>query len=105
MPKKRFIGVVVSDKMDKTVTVRVERTVKHPKFGKYIKKSKKFYAHDENNECRVGDVVEIEESRPLSKLKRWVVLRILKKAELGESLETPGAEDAEIIGLEGGSRR
>lgn len=106
MPKKRFIGVVVSDKMDKTVTVRVDRTVKHPKFGKYIRRSKKFYAHDENNECRVGDVVEIEESRPLSKLKRWVVLRIVERSKLGEKLETPEAEEETMLDeLKGGSRQ
>ncbi|MCX7654022.1 MAG: 30S ribosomal protein S17 [Fervidobacterium sp.] len=99
MPKKRFIGVVVSDKMDKTVTVKVERLVKHPKFGKYIKKSKKFYAHDENNACKIGDVVEIEESRPLSKLKRWVVVQILERSKLG--LQTPETE--ELFENEGGS--
>ncbi|ODN30362.1 30S ribosomal protein S17 [Fervidobacterium thailandense] len=101
MPRKRFIGVVVSDKMDKTVTVKVERLVKHPKFGKYVKRSKKFYAHDENNECRVGDIVEIEESRPLSKLKRWVVIRIVERSKLGEQLQTPEFEE-EVAELEGG---
>lgn len=101
MPRKRFIGVVVSDKMDKTVTVKVERLVKHPKFGKYVKRSKKFYAHDENNECRVGDIVEIEESRPLSKLKRWVVVRIVERSKFGEQLQTPELEE-EVAELEGG---
>uniref|UniRef100_A0A7C4RWV4 Small ribosomal subunit protein uS17 n=1 Tax=Fervidobacterium thailandense TaxID=1008305 RepID=A0A7C4RWV4_9BACT len=101
MPRKRFIGVVVSDKMDKTVTVKVERLVKHPKFGKYVKRSKKFYAHDENNECRVGDIVEIEESRPLSKLKRWVVVRIVERSKFGEQLQTPELEE-EVTELEGG---
>ncbi len=98
MPKKRLIGVVVSDKMDKTVTVKVERTVKHPKFGKYVRKSKKFYAHDENNVCKIGDVVEIEESRPLSKMKRWVVVQILEHSKLAE---TPEEEDT----IEGGSEQ
>ncbi|AMW33030.1 SSU ribosomal protein S17P [Fervidobacterium changbaicum] len=102
MPKKRFIGVVVSDKMDKTVTVKVERLVKHPKFGKYVKRSKKFYAHDENNACRVGDVVEIEESRPLSKLKRWVVVRIVERSKLGETPETE-VLDTDLV--EGGSEQ
>ncbi|QIV78882.1 30S ribosomal protein S17 [Fervidobacterium pennivorans subsp. shakshaketiis] len=102
MPKKRFIGVVVSDKMDKTVTVKVERLVKHPKFGKYVKRSKKFYAHDENNDCRVGDIVEIEESRPLSKLKRWVVVRIIERSRLGETPETE-VLDTELV--EGGSEQ
>jgi len=102
MPKKRFIGVVVSDKMDKTVTVKVERLVKHPKFEKYVKRSKKFYAHDENNDCRIGDIVEIEESRPLSKLKRWVVVRIIERSRLGETPETE-VLDTEL--LEGGSEQ
>lgn len=101
MPKKRLVGVVVSDKMDKTVTVKVERIVKHPKFGKYIKKSKKFYAHDENNACKIGDIVEIEESRPLSKLKRWVVVQILEHSKLG--VETPETE--EELKIEGGSEQ
>ncbi len=83
MPRKTLIGEVVSDKMDKTVVVRVERLVKHPTTGKYIKKSKKYYAHDENNEYHIGDVVEIEESRPISKLKRWVVTRLVERAKLG----------------------
>lgn len=101
MPKKRFIGVVISNKMDKTVTVKVERTVKHPTFGKYITKSKKFYAHDENNACKIGDVVEIEESRPISKLKRWVVVKILEHSKL--ATETPETED--IFEIEGGSEQ
>ncbi|HOM74171.1 MAG TPA: 30S ribosomal protein S17 [Fervidobacterium sp.] len=101
MPKKRLVGEVVSDKMDKTVTVKVERLFKHPEFGKYIKKSKKFYAHDENNECKIGDVVEIEESKPISRLKRWVVVRIVEKSKLGERVQTP--EDEELI--EGGSKQ
>lgn len=101
MPKKRFVGVVVSDKMDKTVTVKVERKVKHETFGKYITKSKKFYAHDENNECKIGDVVEIEESKPFSKTKRWTVVRILEHSKL--TTETPDSE--EIIEIEGGSEQ
>ncbi len=66
-------GVVTSDKMDKTVTVMVERKVKHPLIGKVIRRSNKFHAHDENNSCKIGDVVTIVESRPLSKRKTWVV--------------------------------
>jgi small subunit ribosomal protein S17 len=66
-------GVVTSDKMDKTVTVLVERKVKHPLIGKVVRRSNKFHAHDENNSCKVGDVVTIVESRPLSKHKSWVV--------------------------------
>lgn len=74
---KEFVGVVVSDKMDKTVVVAVERKMAHPLYGKQIKKTKKFHAHDEENKCKVGDIVRIRESRPLSKLKRWVVVEIL----------------------------
>lgn len=73
-------GRVVSDKMDKTVTVLVERKVKHPLIGKVISKSKKFHAHDENNECKEGDLVTITESRPLSKTKTWVVSKVSTKA-------------------------
>ncbi len=77
--RKHLTGVVVSDKMDKTVVVRVDRKVPHPLYGKHIIKSKKFHAHDENNECRVGDVVIIRESRPISKTKKWVVVKILSR--------------------------
>ena len=73
-------GRVVSDKMDKSVTVLVERKVKHPLIGKVIRRSKKFHAHDENNECHEGDLVVIEESRPLSKTKTWRVSKIVTKA-------------------------
>lgn len=79
--RKKFVGVVVSDKMEKTVVVKVERKKVHPKYKKIIKTYKKFYAHNENNEAREGDKVLIMESRPLSKLKRWVVLKILEKAK------------------------
>ncbi len=79
--RKQRIGVVVSDKMDKTRVVVVERYKKHPKVRKYIKVRKKFYAHDENNETRVGDVVLIEETRPLSKLKRWYIKEIIRRSE------------------------
>lgn len=74
MPKKILQGVVVSDKMDKSVVVRVERRVMHPVYKKYIKRSSKHTAHDENNLHKVGDVVQIMESRPLSKTKTWIVL-------------------------------
>ena len=78
--RKHFVGTVVSDKMDKSVVVRIDRKVRHPLYGKHIIKSKKYHAHDENNECRVGDVVEIRETPPLSKTKRWVVVKILHRA-------------------------
>ncbi|MCC7428004.1 MAG: 30S ribosomal protein S17 [Alphaproteobacteria bacterium] len=74
MPKRVLTGRVVSDKMDKTVVVSVERRVMHPLYKKFIRRSKKYHAHDEQNACKTGDVVRIEESRPLSKLKRWVVI-------------------------------
>jgi small subunit ribosomal protein S17 len=73
-------GRVVSDKMDKTVTVLVERKVKHPLIGKVIRRSNKFHAHDETNECKEGDLVVIEESRPLSKTKTWKVSKIVAKS-------------------------
>jgi len=73
-------GRVVSDKMDKTVTVLVERKVKHPLIGKVVRRSKKFHAHNENNEAREGDLVVIVESRPLSKTKTWTVSKIVEKA-------------------------
>ena len=74
MPKRILQGVVVSDKMDKSVVVKVERRVMHPVYKKYLKRSAKYTAHDENNLCKVGDVVQIIESRPLSKTKSWVVV-------------------------------
>ena len=74
MPKRILQGVVVSDKMDKTVVVQVERRVMHPVYKKYIKSSKKYHAHDESNACKIGDVVRIQECRPISKTVTWVVL-------------------------------
>ena len=74
------VGVVTSDKMDKSVTVRVERTVLHPLYKRYVKRSAKFLAHDEENACKRGDVVEIVESRPLSARKRWRVRRVVQRA-------------------------
>ena len=73
-------GRVVSDKMDKTVTVLVERKVMHPLYGKVVRRSQKFHAHDESNECREGDMVLIEETRPLSKSKTWRVSKVVEKA-------------------------
>jgi len=73
-------GKVVSDKMDKTITVKVERRVKHPIYGKIITRSTKLHAHDETNECRIGDVVTISETRPLSKTKTWKLVRVDERA-------------------------
>ena len=77
---RTLTGTVTSDKMDKTVTVLVERRVKHPLYGKYVVESKKYHAHDEANECGIGDKVEIAETRPLSKTKSWTMTRVLEKA-------------------------
>jgi small subunit ribosomal protein S17 len=79
MPKRMLEGVVVSDKQDKTVVVRVERRFTHPVLKKTVRRTKKYYAHDEKNEYSVGDVVRIEERRPLSRLKRWEVIEGDKK--------------------------
>lgn len=79
--RKVRIGRVVSDKMDKTIVVAVETLVAHPLYGKQMKRTKKFKAHDENNECRIGDIVEIMETRPLSKEKRWRLVRIIERAK------------------------
>jgi len=78
--KRQVVGVVVSNKMDKTVIVAVERLVKHPMYQKYIRRQTKFAAHDESNVCGIGDKVEITESRPLSRSKRWRVSKIVEKA-------------------------
>jgi small subunit ribosomal protein S17 len=79
--KRTLTGTVVSDKMDKTVTVLVERKVKHPVMGKIVGVSKKYHAHDENNEFHPGDVVAIEECRPLAKTKSWRVIKLVEKAQ------------------------
>lgn len=79
--RKVKVGRVVSNKMDKTVVVRVERTFRHPLYGKVIKHAKRFKAHDEKNECQIGDRVEIVETRPLSKDKRWRVVKVLEKVK------------------------
>lgn len=79
--RKTFQAKVVSDKMDKTIVVQVERTVKHPLYGKFMKRRKKFYAHDETNDAREGDTVIVVESRPLSRLKRWRLRQIVERAK------------------------
>jgi small subunit ribosomal protein S17 len=73
-------GRVVSDKMDKSVTVAIERRVKHPIYGKFVRKSTKVHAHDENNECQVGDLIVVEQCRPLSKTKSWRFVRLVERA-------------------------
>jgi len=79
--RKSRVGVVSSNKMAKTITVAVERKVKHPIYGKFVKKTTKFHAHDEKNEAGIGDVVKIMETRPLSKTKRWRLVEIVEKAK------------------------
>ena len=88
MPKRILTGTIVSDKTDKTVVVKVERRVKHPLYGKIIKRSKKYHAHDEGNEFREGETVRIEETRPISKLKTWKVV------ERVDAHATPAKVDA-----------
>ena len=108
--RRTLSGVVKSNKLDKTVTVVVERTFKHPRYGKYVRKRKKYHAHDEKNEAGIGDVVEIGSIRPLSKLKRWRLTRIIQaapdrgvdvqkiaeeaQADVGLGLPKPDLEDA-----------
>ena len=80
--KRTLVGKVVSDKRNKTVTVMIERRVMHPIYGKIMIKTSKYHAHDENGEYKLGDIVEIIESRPLSKIKNWVVTRLVQKAAM-----------------------
>lgn len=79
--RKIKVGVVTSNKMDKSISVKVERKVKHPLYGKFVKKSTKFHAHDEKNECSIGDTVKIMETRPMSKTKRWRLVEVLEKVK------------------------
>ena len=79
--RKTRDGVVVSNKMDKTIAVAIERRLQHPIYGKYVKKTKKLIAHDESNECQIGDLVRIMECRPLSRRKRWRLISVLEKAK------------------------
>jgi small subunit ribosomal protein S17 len=79
--RKTKVGVVSSNKMDKSITVTVERKVKHPLYGKFVKKSTKFHAHDEKNECSIGDTVKIMETRPISKTKRWRMVEVIEKVK------------------------
>ncbi len=79
--KRTQQGRVISDKMDKSIVVSIERMVKHPIYGKFVKRTTKVHAHDENNECGLGDKVEIAECRPLSKMKSWTLVKVLEKAK------------------------
>ena len=80
---RTLLGRVISDQMDKTVTVLIERRVKHPVYGKFMRRSTKVHAHDENNECRTGDVVQVEQCRPLSKSKSWRLVQVVERAAQG----------------------
>jgi small subunit ribosomal protein S17 len=79
--RKEKTGLVTSDKMDKTITVTIERRVKHPIYGKFVKTTKKFKAHDEKNDAKAGDIVKISETRPLSKTKRWRLVEVVERAK------------------------
>ena len=79
--RKTKTGLVTSNKMAKTITVEVERKVKHPIYGKFVKKTSRFHAHDEKNECSIGDLVKIAETRPLSKTKRWRLVEVVEKVK------------------------
>ena len=79
--RKERIGIVTSDKMQKSIVVAVERKVKHPKYGKFVKKTTKFVAHDDNNDCNIGDTVKIMETRPMSKNKNWRLVEIVERAK------------------------
>lgn len=93
--RKIRTGTVVSDRMDKTVVVEVERQFPHPLYGKRVKRRSKFYAHDEENECRLGDVIQIEETRPLSKTKRWRVVDLVERPDEAqvEDVRSGGVEE------------
>ena len=94
MPKRILVGTVVSDKTDKTVTVLVERKVKHPLYGKIIRRSKKYHAHDEGNEFKPGDTVRIEETRPISKTKTW---KVLDRVQAGKGVAVEADLEVEAV--------
>jgi len=102
MSKKTITGKVVSNAMAKTITVETDRLTKDPKYHKFVKKTRRYHAHDENNECEIGDIVEIEESRKLSKTKAFVLKRIVRKNILSEEVETPDSVEEEVQEAFGG---
>ena len=91
--KKQIVGVVTSTKMDKTIAVKVERRLKHPMYGKFVRKSNKFLAHDEKNDCNEGDIVKIKESRPLSRRKRWSLVEVIERAKYCLLYTSPSPRD------------
>ena len=94
--KRKMVGIVVKDKMDKTIVVEVEKFLKHPKYHKFIKRKMKYKAHDETNTCKIGDEVMIVEVRPVSKDKRWLVKEIIKKEELSAGEKEVGNDTGAI---------
>lgn len=94
--KRKMVGIVVKDKMNKTIVVEVEKFLKHPKYHKFIKRKMKYKAHDETNVCKIGDEVMIIEVRPVSKEKRWLVKEIIKKEELSVGEKEVGNDTREI---------
>jgi small subunit ribosomal protein S17 len=95
MPKRILIGTVVSDKTNKTVTVKVERKERHPLYGKIIRRSKKYHAHDESNEFKLGDTIRIEETRPISKTKTW---KVLDRVQAGKGVAVDADLEVEAAG-------
>jgi len=101
--RRQMQGTVTSTAMEKTITVQVSRTYRHPKYGKYVRRQKKYLAHDEEGSARRGDVVQIESTRPLSKRKRWRLVRVLERSEHGEdSPELNELEGGDEVAAEGG---
>jgi small subunit ribosomal protein S17 len=94
--RKILLGEVVSNRMHKTVTVKVERRVRHPIYERVVKRSKKFHAHDEHNQCQIGDIVRIIETRPLSKTKCWRLLEIIRSRATAEAVPPAGREEAGV---------
>ena len=105
MPKKQLIGVVTSDKMDKCRRVEIDRLVRHPKYGKYIKSRTVCHMHDETNESKLGDTVEIIECPPKSKLKRWDLLRVVTKSTLVDIAAMRAAASQEAAAAESGAAK
>ena len=99
--RRTIEGIVVSDKMAKTITILVERTYKHPKYKKYVRKQQRYHAHDENGEAKLGDRVEVRACRPLSRLKRWTLVRVVEKSKAPEAVDFGIAAQAGVGGSGG----
>ena len=94
--RKILLGEVVSNRMHKTITVQVERRVRHPMYERVVKRSKKFHAHDEHNQCQIGDVVRIIETRPLSKTKCWRLLEVVRRHTAADAVSLTGREELSV---------